>query len=216
MTTPTSKIVVQLEQLGLFDALIASGINSAKKVFWVVILAYSESLMVSRVPTVATKIYHSAIDNHLVANISGEFCKTMAGTGSAAQTQAICPPIFAMAWAPLQRSLVRAYIMVIVLGLASMSVQCRNCVQIGVISELKLPFWIMWRYSDNESYWQPKLSIGSQYDINQTNAIRVTKQCEWLPKSDNIDNVDEVGLNGYTILIDFLPPYRSGISLQDG
>jgi hypothetical protein len=61
------------------------------------------------------------------------------------------------------------------------------------ISELKLPFWLSGD-SDNESYWQPKLSIGSQYDINQTNAIRVTASREWLPKSDSIHNVDEVAL----------------------
>ncbi|MBU9813356.1 hypothetical protein J1781_00445, partial [Rahnella sp. C60] len=59
--------------------------------------------------------------------------------------------------------------------------------------ELTLPFWIIGDI-DNESYRQPTLSIGSQYDINQTNAIRVTASREWLPKSDIIDNVDEVAL----------------------
>ena len=129
----------------------------------------------------------------MVANISGEFGKSVA-LGSAAPNTGdmpanICYGLGTIA-AQFGKGLYHGYRA----GLG-VNVGCNAELRPNwrAISELKLPFWISGD-SDNESYWQPKLSIGSQYDINQTNAIRVTASREWLPKSDNIDNVDEVGL----------------------
>ena len=182
---------VQLEQLGLFDVRSFHPINSAKKG-----ISWGGNIGLQRVfegIKAINKDDHSATGDHLVANISGEFGKSVA-LGSAAPNTGdmpanICYGLGTIA-AQFGKGLYHGYRA----GLG-VNVGCNAELRPNwrAISELKLPFWISGD-SDNESYWQPKLSIGSQYDINQTNAIRVTASREWLPKSDIIDNVDEVGL----------------------
>ena len=182
---------VQLEQLGLFDVRSLHPINSAKKG-----ISWGGNIGLQRVFDGIKAINrddHSTTDDHLVANISGEFGKSVA-LGSAAPNTGdmpanICYGLGTIA-AQFGKGLYHGYRA----GLG-VNVGCNAELRPNwrAISELKLPFWISGD-SDNESYWQPKLSIGSQYDINQTNAIRVTASREWLPKSDNIDNVDEVAL----------------------
>ena len=185
---------VQLEQLGLFDVRSLHPINSAKKgISWGGNIGLQRVFDGIKGINSSNKDDRSATDNHLVANISGEFGKSVA-LGSAAPNTGdmpanICYGLGTIA-AQFGKGLYHGYRA----GLG-VNVGCNAELRPNwrAISELKLPFWISGD-SDNESYWQPKLSIGSQYDINQTNAIRVTASREWLPKSDNIDNVDEVAL----------------------
>ena len=185
---------VQLEQLGLFDVRSLHPINSAKKgISWGGNIGLQRVFDGIKGINSSNKDDRSATDNHLVANISGEFGKSVA-LGSAAPNTGdmpanICYGLGTIA-AQFGKGLYHGYRA----GLG-VNVGCNAELRPNwrAISELKLPFWISGD-SDNESYWQPKLSIGSQYDINQTNAIRVTASREWLPKSDIIDNVDEVGL----------------------
>ncbi|MFW2177093.1 DUF4105 domain-containing protein [Moraxella sp. TY5] len=59
--------------------------------------------------------------------------------------------------------------------------------------ELSLPYWVSGD-SDSERYWQPKLSLGTQFDVTKDNAVRVTASREWLPKDKMNDNVDTVAV----------------------
>ena len=58
------------------------------------------------------------------------------------------------------------------------------------LAELSLPYWLGGD-SGADRYWQPKLTVGTQYDINRTNALRVSASRRWLD-GDNIKRVDDL------------------------
>lgn len=61
------------------------------------------------------------------------------------------------------------------------------------LAELSLPYWMNGESGDRGRYWQPKLDIGAQYDINRYHALRLTASREWLKNNDT--HADSVAIN---------------------
>lgn len=61
------------------------------------------------------------------------------------------------------------------------------------LAEINLPYWISGDNA-NERYWQPKLNIGTQFDINRTQAIRLLASREWLGNNqqDKLQYADKI------------------------
>lgn len=177
---------VQLQRLGIIDARSFHPVNTAKK-------------GPSWGATIGLQREFDGINNddpnynHLVANFSGElgrsiaFGKTTANSGDMPAN--ICYGLGSVA-AQFGKGLYHGYRTGLGVNVGCNAELTHNW---RAISELKLPFWFSGD-SNNERYWQPKLSLGSQFDINQRNAIRATASREWLPKSENIKKVDEAAL----------------------
>lgn len=61
------------------------------------------------------------------------------------------------------------------------------------LAQLSLPYWVSGD-SDNERYWQPKLSVGMQFDVNKANAIRLLASRDFLGR-DSKDRADKVSVS---------------------
>lgn len=131
--------------------------------------------------------------NHLVGNIDLEYGKSFAyGTPMAGSGE--IPPNICYALGDIATQFGKGLDKGVRVGLGANL----GCIQqfgdrLRGVAELNVPYWISGD-SSTERYWQPKLSIGTQYDLSKFNAIRLLASREWLDK-DNADTADKLSLS---------------------
>ncbi len=177
---------LQLQQLGLFDVRVLHPINSAQKGN-----SWGANVGLQRV---FDGIRTDARD-HLVTNVSAALGKSYAlgqphDPHQLGELPAnICYGMTSLA-AQFGKGIYHGYRTGLGINLGCMAELNPDW---RTTAELKLPYWLSGD-STSERYWQPKLDIGTQYDINRHHAIRVTASREWLPNSAHSKHLDEVTL----------------------
>lgn len=182
---------VQLEQATLIKIRSLNPINTAKnKASWGIDVSLQQAFDKARYQQ------QSDDDSHLVGNINLEYGKSFA-YGSPLAGSGELPPNICYGLGNVASQFGKGLDNGFRVGLGANL----GCIQqfgqnFRGLAEISLPYWLSGDRS-NERYWQPKLSIGAQYDINQFNAIRLLASRDFLG-SHSADKADKVSVSYVT------------------
>lgn len=173
-TTQNGDKAVQLEQATLLEMRSLKPINSAKNhASWGIKVGLQQVFDKARLQQ------ENDDSQHLVGNISLNYGKAL-GYGSPLAGSGELPPNICYGLGNVSTQVGKGLNKGFRVGIGADI----GCIQqfgdrLRGLAEINLPYWIAGD-GQYERYWQPKLTIGTQFDLNRQNAIRLLASRDWL------------------------------------